>query len=371
MSKDLHDLPFDEGTKAKLKIFSDYIKSWLPVFLASKITSWENINIFDFFAGPGADVTGYNGTPIIIINELSSYFKYFEKKRINLHLYFNEFNQNKFSLLNKKIEQLESNNKFPYKISIDNLDFKEAFEKHYTAMKLDNTANLILLDQSGIKHITPEIFQQIVNLKTTDFLFFISSSTIRRFSELDTIKQYIDVSKEKVEATEYFKTHQLILEYYQSLLPSSRSYYLAPFSIKKGANIYGLIFGSGHVLGIEKFLSACWKADPDRGEANFDIDKENILPNQLSLFTGKVQQPKKVDVFENELRNRILDKRIVTDENIYLFTITMGFLPKHARKVLKFMIKDGKIKKKNFLLGSDIVKASTPKIKLELIENGN
>jgi hypothetical protein len=30
MKKDLHDLPFDEGTVAKLEIFEDYAQVWLP-----------------------------------------------------------------------------------------------------------------------------------------------------------------------------------------------------------------------------------------------------------------------------------------------------------------------------------------------------
>ena len=33
------------------------------------------------------------------------------------------------------------------------------------------------LDQYGIKHITEDVFNKIINLKQTDFLFFISSVT--------------------------------------------------------------------------------------------------------------------------------------------------------------------------------------------------
>ncbi|HMD13870.1 MAG TPA: hypothetical protein VKI62_04530, partial [Bacteroidota bacterium] len=222
-----------------------------------------------------------------------------------------------------------------------------------------------------VKHITPEIFQHIISFKTTDFLFFISSSTINRFSELSTIKKYVDLNRAQVEATEYYKIHTLILEYYQNLIPKNRIYYLAPFSIKKGANIYGLIFGSGHILGMQKFLEACWKADPQRGEANFDIDRENLKPGQMGLFSGKEDQPKKVDIFENELQKGILEKRLVTDEDVYLFTIRNGFLPKHTRKITKALMDENKIKKVKLRLDSDIVKPETPKTVLEIIADGN
>ena len=52
MSKDLHNIPFDEGTKVKLSILREYIKEWLPVFLSKEEPIWKEINIFDFFAVP-------------------------------------------------------------------------------------------------------------------------------------------------------------------------------------------------------------------------------------------------------------------------------------------------------------------------------
>ena len=68
-------------------------------------------------------------------------------------------------------------------------------------------------------------------------------------------------------------------------IPIGKEYFLAPFSIKKPSGIYGLIFGTNHTLGIEKFLRVCWKHDKLTGEANFDIDNEKINVNKPSLFS--------------------------------------------------------------------------------------
>jgi len=371
MSKDIHNEPFDEGTKAKLQIFNDYLRSWLPVFLAPKRSIWTSINIFDFFAGPGEDIVGCKGTPLRIVSEMGPYHREILSKGLIVNLYLNEFNAHKCLLLKKRVKQFQEMHQLPYQITMDSLNFKDAFDKYYNRMRTAKAANLILLDQSGVKHITNEVFQKIVTLSSTDFLFFISSSTIRRFADLPSIQQYINVTKEEVTVTDYNKIHKFVLEYYRDLLPKNQEYYLAPFSIKKGANIYGLIFGSGHILGIDKFLHVCWKIDPERGEANFDIDRDNILPGQLGLFTGDVQQPKKVDVFECELRKGIIQKEFENDEDIYLFTITNGFLPSHARKVIKSLIDEHKLGKRNFLLSSNVTKATTPKTRIELIEDGN
>lgn len=355
MAKDLHKTPFDEGTKAKLSIFQDYLKEWLPVFLAAKKIYWNTINIFDFFAGPGADLEDNKGTPLIIVDELLPYSNDIIKKKLNVNLYFNEYNNAKYEELKSKLP-IEDKNSKPYSIDIENLDFKDSFETQFSKMEKKNCANLLFLDQNGIKHISEDVFNKIINLKQTDFLFFISSSTIKRFSEHPNITQYIKLSPEEVEKTPYHKIHRLILDYYRSLIPKDKEYYLASFSLRKNTNVYGLIFGSGHVLGIEKFLKTCWKMDPDRGEANFDIDDDKIMPGQMDLFTGEVDKPKKVDIFETELKTKIMNQELKNDKEIYLFTLRNGFTPSRAREVINKLINTKKIVKCNLNLSSKICK---------------
>lgn len=342
MAKDIHRKPFDEGTKAKLSIFQDYLKEWLPVFIAKREIYWKNINIYDFFAGPGSDKNGIKGTPLLILDELEIYLEKINEKSLNVNLYFNEFDHNKFEELKLKVGAYGLDSK-PYRIDFDSLDFKDAFKKMATSMAKPDVANLVFLDQNGVKHISEGVFKYLIAIKRTDFLFFISSSTIKRFCDHPNIIQHINLSIEEVEKKPYHQIHRLILDYYQSLIPENKELYLAPFSLKKGANIYGLIFGSSHVLGIEKFLSTCWKLDSERGEANFDIDNDNIKEGQIDLFSGELDKPKKVELFEKELCEKILNQTLKTDKEIYLFTITNGFLPSHAKDVIKSLFNKNKI----------------------------
>lgn len=355
MSRDIHKKPFDEGTKAKLAIFRDYLREWLPVFVAKKEIYWNNINIYDFFSGPGTDSLGNDGTPLIILDELNAHFENIISKKLNVNLYFNEYDKSKFEILKKTVLP-ENEDLRPYTIEVDNLDFRIAFESKFPKMGNKGNTNLLFLDQTGVKHINEEIFSKIINLKQTDFLFFISSSSIKRFAEHPSISQYIKLNSEDIDKTPYHKIHRLVLEYYKSLIPQNKEYYLASFSLKKNAGLYGLIFGSGHVLGIEKFLTTCWNIDTERGEANFDIDDDKILKGQFDLFTNDIKKPKKVDLFEKELRDNILNKSLVTDKAIYLFTITNGFLPSHSKKIISQLIKENKIQKSNFNLSTKVCK---------------
>ena len=356
MSKDIHKSAFDEGTKVKLSIFQDYLKEWLPVFLASKKVFWNTINIFDFFAGPGSDTSGMKGTPLIIFDELLPYSESIKKKNLKVNLYFNEFKKGKYEEIKLKVEDVQNKDDL-YNIEIDQLDFKEAFDKKYRMMENRNSVNLLFLDQNGIKQISEDVFKKILELKRTDFLFFISSSTIKRFCEHPAFVQHIKLKPEEVEKTPYYRMHRLILDYYKSLIPKSKEYYLAPFSLKKESGaVYGLIFGSGHVLGIEKFLSTCWHIDPERGEANFDIDDDNIIPGQFDMFTGEVKKPRKVDSFEKELRDAILSKRVKSDKDIYLFTLTNGFMQSHSRNLFNKLVAEKKVEKCTLNLYNKICK---------------
>jgi len=50
MSTDFHNKEFDDGTRIKLEILREYLKQWLPVFLAGEKTYWKKIFIYDFFS---------------------------------------------------------------------------------------------------------------------------------------------------------------------------------------------------------------------------------------------------------------------------------------------------------------------------------
>jgi three-Cys-motif partner protein len=340
MALDLHKKPFDEGTIVKLSLYKNYIKEWLPVFLRSN-SQFRCINIFDFFCGPGEDDQGQKGSPLITLEILDQYIEHIKKYDITVSLFFNDKRKKKVLKLKEHISQLYPDEP-PFKFSFSYKDFDSFFKKSIHLMEDRDSANFLFLDQNGIKHITEEIFQIIVNIETTDFLFFISSSTLCRFNDNPDIKKYICIPKEILSASEYCHIHRCVLEYYRSLIPENREYYLSPFSIKKGANIYGLIFGTGHLLGIDKFVNQCWKIDPHTGDSNFDIDNDNIDEDQMSLFP-EIDRPKKIQGFEKELKDAILCKKLNTNTEIYKYTLFNGFKAEQARKVVAKLIQDGHI----------------------------
>ena len=179
-------------------------------------------------------------------------------------------------------------------------------------------------------------------MRQTDFLFFISSSYFKRFAATPEFIRYFPFDPKEVENTDYYHIHRKVLEHYKSLIQGNKQYFLAPFSIKKGPNIYGLIFGTNHTFGIEKFLSVVWRKNKVRGEANYDIDNEKINLQAPSLFE-QYNKPSKRQVFEKNIAENILNGNLKTNYEVYLFGLNEGFLLKDVNTVLNRLKAEKKI----------------------------
>lgn len=337
--KNLFDKQFDEGTKLKLRIYKDYLTEWLPVFISKPKPIWNRIQILDFFSGRGKDVVGEKGSPLIAIDVVNSYRTILNASSVRIELLFNDLDRQHFEALKENISSESVHPKCT--VSVQNMSFKDLLKAKLPTMT--DSANLLFIDQNGISQVDQEIFNQITSLKQTDFLFFISSGYFKRFAATPEFAKYFPtLNREEISNSHYFHVHRKILEYYKTLIPAGKSYFLAPFSIRKGGNIYGLIFGSGHTLGIEKFLKVAWKMDALTGESNYDIDSDKIQVGVPSLF-AELNVPKKKDLFEKAFRSKVLSGEVKTNHEAYLFALNEGFQPKHASDILKKLQTERKI----------------------------
>lgn len=340
MARDLHRESFKDSTLAKLNLFRNHLIAWLAVFVGSGTMPRKQIRIFDFFCGPGMDCNGQKGSPLLILEALKEFEPKIRACQHPVDIYFNDFETDKVDDLKQNLAQagLDAG---PYRLHFHHKDFFEAFGLLYP--KMADSANLLLMDQNGFRFFSPEVFSQIRRLKQTDTLVFMSSSYVRRFKEQPEINRYLEAHKLFVDAdtTSYYEVHRVLLEYYRSLVPSDEDYLLAPFSIKSGSNIYGIIFGTRSYLGLEKFLEAAWRMDEKTGEADYDIDREGISPEQ-GMFFG-MDKPKKVQLFEARLEAEILAGTLDDTGKIIEFILRQGFLSRHARPTLKKLSKAGQI----------------------------
>ncbi len=126
--------------------------------------------------------------------------------------------------------------------------------------------SLVFVDQSGVKHITRNVFNVLTQAGTTDFLFFTASSAKWRFG--DPLAPEIKLA----ENLSYTDVHRVLADKYREWAP--RGMFIGHLSIKKKSNIYGLMFGSHAWRGMQKFLEIAWKLDQVCGEADYEMEAD-------------------------------------------------------------------------------------------------
>ena len=343
--KNLHDKPFDEDTITKLSIFEKYAKTWIPTFVMTPY--YNEIWIIDFFAGPGYDKSGVEGSPIRILKQIRIQLSNIFQTSTKIHICFNEFEKEKFdSLVNSCNEYINSdemlkraNEKHFLNINYENKDVKDIFPVYVN--KIKGKPALIYLDQNGVKFLADNYFQELVKLQHVDFLYYISSSYYVRFGNTPAFKTILNIDKSILTEKGYYHCHQQLVEYLESKITPESNFYLFPFSIKKGTNIYGIAFGTSHPLGIEKFLKITWKENPINGLANFDIDQDELKSYEEDLFGNKYYT--KLELFELSLKKNLLSGKLRNNEDVYLFTLMSGHIPSQAADIIKKLKKENKI----------------------------
>jgi three-Cys-motif partner protein len=165
MPRDLHRKPFNDATLAKLELFRKYIDAWLGVFVRSGRATKKRIRIFDLFCGPGQDSNGQKGSPLLILEALQRLAAMIKQVGYQVDVYFNDVDQDKLSDLQQVVGDAGLATG-AYKLHYSSKDFTSIFKELRPEM-LDS-ANLLLLDQNGVRFFTADIFHDIRTLPITD-----------------------------------------------------------------------------------------------------------------------------------------------------------------------------------------------------------
>jgi three-Cys-motif partner protein len=268
------------------------------------------------------------------------------QKKVQVKVYLNEFEPNKkeqlkFELLEKACtDYLEKNDdvKRAIEITLYNEDFEELFPKLLPQIK--QFPSLVYLDQNGIKFLSEKYFMQLEKTRQTDFLYFVSASYFWRFGESKEFKIHLDIDMNAAKKDPYKFIHRNIIDQLRKKLPQNSILKLYPFSLRKGPNIHGIIFGASHPRAVDKFLSIAWKRNETNGEANFDI-YDDEKKSQLLLFGD--QKLTKIEEFKQNVRDNILKGEIKNNIELLDYVYNQGHIGNHASECLKEMKRKGEV----------------------------
>ncbi len=346
--KDFHNSKFDKGTHSKLEVFKEYFKESFPVFLHS--TYFKEIYIYDFFAGQGQNTKGEYGTAFNILNEIKPYCNEIRKSKKKVFIILNDIEEseilksNVLDFFNTCKSKCEGECVFSEdeNLIIKAEDFETYFPRIYPSMlKRKKAAKILYLDPFRFI-IDSDLLNKLINVPSADFICFVPSFYLKRFPDTPAFNKYIDTQQIDIKNAKAIHCHRLIASYYKSLIPKDKEYYIGCFSVRKDSGYFGLIFGSNHTFGAEKFQKVCWKLDEVTGEADYNIDRELTYNKQGVLFE-EAKVPLKIKQFNLDLENEIKSGKIKTDIEAYKYALNSRCLVKHAAQKLKELMSEGKI----------------------------
>lgn len=331
---------FDTGTGLKLELFEGYTRSWFPVFFQTRI---NEIHIYDYFCGPGKDAKGNLGSPLRTVEILRNFHSCgLVPPHIKTKVYFSDDDIENVESLKKHLDV----EKCPSCIELEVVKrtFEESYPDHIEAFSRFDVACLLIIDPFGLA-LNKEHFQDFLHYPCTDFLLFQPMSQIHRFCERPGFtEKFPGLSREKLAKSE--TAHQDICNYMiENWIPANKKYYLKAFAIQKEkGQKHGVIFGSGNVLGIYKFIQQCWKQDDLNGEANFAFAGDLDFSTQPCLFEN-FDASRKVREFKQSFRKNILLRKIINNRDVFYFALSKGFYPPGApvKETLKQMKREGLI----------------------------
>ena len=335
---DHHLKPYDDGTQQKLRLFRNYIRSWLGVFCTQ---NFKTVYMIDAFAGPGNDESGEKGTPLIILEEVANQFKNFSERSIVVEIHLNENNAAKLMRLEKTVDSLL--NKFPELRQIVSIHFTGDDALNIVPVlvrQIRDEPCLLLLDQNGIMALKEDIFDSICSGRRLDALFFVATSYLKRFAQEPEFLNYVRYLN--IDALRSQPSSLVHRELKRQLATkwNHKGLYFSDFTIKKNNNVYGILLCTHHLKALDVFVSHSWKENNETGDANFDIDGTSLA--QEPMFEN-MRTLSKLDRFKDDLEGLVRSRELTNNIDVYVHTITSGILPEHARKVLSDLKKNGTV----------------------------
>lgn len=375
MTVDINKNAFDKKTLLKLEIFRECFREWYPVFLHNSYI--EKVQVMDMFAGSGTDTDENLGSPLIFLDEIKGKGSRFcfqaDKTSKNINLWFNEFENSKAEELKHKVHSfiIECEKEcsmdtcyFKNKIEITSQRFEDIFKsKKFVDIATDRKiAKFLLLDQYGFKEVGDNVFKKLIEYPSMDSIFYITTSAVRRFQEHESVKKYFETNEINFEENKPMLAHRHMANYYRSIIPPNKEFYVHHFSILKKTNRYGLIFCTNHTYGMEKFLEVCWKKDKYAGESD-ELINNDWEPG--TLFSSVEPSHKKRKVKE-DIQKQIINGNISDNKTGLKYSLNQGCLGDvYFEAVNELLDKriisiDGKFNKKkksiHTLKGKDIYK---------------
>lgn len=335
---------------AKVKFYKTYLDLYLRILSNSPYI--KTINIYDVFCGRGIYKNGGIGSPIEAANVIREVIKQFDSKS-EINLFINDKNTKYVNNVRKYIFSEHNENPktlTPFFSSIDGVDFLDNLSQTINSTDT-STRNLIFIDPYGYKEIKKETIIRLLSNGKTEVMIFLPISIMNRFTSHALNHEDEAMFKPLSDFVKSFfpATHPMVMdakisnmEYISFLTNAFRfggKYYSTSYHIERSSNNYfALFFITPSEYGYEKILETRWKLDSIDGNG-FELPKQATLFDEIDIENKKQEVFDKL--YQSTLKFLSCGKR--TNQDLYTFTLSSEYLPKHMMQVLSLLKSQGRL----------------------------
>ena len=272
--------PLDSHTAAKHRVLRAYLDGWLPVLghQAQRAVSYGDdqprLLLVDGFAGPGRYETGEPGSPLIMLDALLSHQSFEELRGVQFTFFFIEHDEDRVEHLRGEIGAL---GELPDNVSIEieHGEFESTFASVIDPI-IELGAHLIptfaFIDPFGYSSASMSITGRLLDFPRCETLFFLPVSFIHRFVGREGQETALtslfgtDKWQGAIPLQGEARTAYLLELFERQLERSGGVKFVRSFQLRtQDGQDYRLVFGLGHLKGLEFAKNAMWSVDPVAG----------------------------------------------------------------------------------------------------------
>jgi three-Cys-motif partner protein len=326
-------------SRAKVELFKVYLGTYLNIL--ERAEHIDHLKFFDLCAGEGVYADGGKGSPVMIMETIKDHYFTNQKTCIPIDVFLNDPGMSQIEPERRKIDRVRE--------AVDKLFRPSTVKVHYGASgyteilkdvkqqvsKLKtNERAIVFIDPWGYKDIKPDDLIELMQNGRTEVLLFLPTADMHRFADrslsdddfpggrpLRHFLQALYGNSSPDSSSSLAFTDSLLKRF--RLLPDIQ--FADKFTLERDKGRYFcLYFFTSHPLGLQKMVEAKWAMDEKNGRGF-------TLPDpQGSLFDGP-QHSEYPDLVKAEL----LQVGGMTNAELKMFGLHLGFLPKHTKELLK------------------------------------
>lgn len=336
---DSTSLILEAHSRAKVELFQKYLGTYLNIL--ERATGINHLKFFDLYAGEGVYADGGKGSPVAIMETIKDHYFSNGKNCIAIDVYLNDPGESEVEPGLRKIERVQQAIRTIYRPSTVKVHYGA---RGYTEILVDvkqqvsrlhaNERCIVFIDPWGYKDIRPEDLTELMLNGRTEVLLFLPTADMHRFADRSLSDEEFPGGR---------PLRQFLQALYGNSLPDSstslafadsllKRFRLLPdiqfadkFTLERDKGRYFcLYFFTSHPLGLQKMVEAKWAMDEKNGRGF-------TLPDpQGSLFDGPQHSE-----YPDLVRAELLKSGGMTNAELKMFGLQMGFLPKHTKELLE------------------------------------